>query len=89
MEEEFSRLDQSDLAQANRHIARWQSMLSKMRNAELLGELVDYHLRTGSPGALKVLLSLKDLHSPVRDEEFVTIAEVVHYTYREIAGSKF
>lgn len=67
MEEEFTKLDQVDLAQANRHVARWQSVLAKMRNADLLGELVDYQLRTGSQGALKVLLSLKDLHSLVSD----------------------
>ena len=79
MEEEFSRLDQPDLAQANRQVARWQAVLAKMRNAELLGELVDYHLKTGSQGALKVLLSLKDLHSPVSSvKELAGPVEVVH-----------
>ena len=83
MEEEFStrfsRLDQPDLAQANRHVAHCQAFLSKMRNAELLGELVDYHLKTGSPGALKVLLSLKDLHSPVSNvQKLPSTVEVVH-----------
>lgn len=61
--EELSRLESGDLAVLQRVVQQLRSSLGAVREPELLNELVDYQLHTGSETGLRILTSLKDLHS--------------------------
>ena len=66
MEEVFKRLESVDVQQSSRAISRLQKRLSSTRDPQLLGELIEHYLTTGSKQTLNVLLGLKDVQSQVR-----------------------
>ena len=65
MEELFRRLESVDTQESSRAVSRLQKRLGSSRDPQLLGELVDYYVATGSKQMLKVLCSLKDVQSQV------------------------
>ena len=65
MSEELQRLDSPDLALSQRMAQRLISALNVSRDPELLNDLMDYHLQKHSKAALRVIITLKDIHSQV------------------------
>lgn len=66
MDEVFKKLESIDTQESSRAVSRLQKRLGSAREPQLLGELVDYYIASGSKQALKVLSSLKDVQSQVR-----------------------
>lgn len=63
--EELQQLDNVDLAVAQRFVQCLTTTLNSNRDPELLSDLIDYHLSKSSKSALRVLVTLKDIHSQV------------------------
>ena len=66
MEELVKRLESVDTQESAKAVSRLQKRLGSSREPQLLGELVDYFIASGSLRALRVLSSLKDVQSQVR-----------------------
>ena len=65
MEELIKRLESVDTQESAKVVSRLQKRLGSTREPQLLGDLVDYFIASGSPRALRVLASLKDVQSQV------------------------
>ena len=65
MEELVKRLESVDTQESAKAVGRLQKRLGRSREPQLLGELVDYFISSGSPRALRVLSSSKDVQSQV------------------------
>lgn len=66
MDEVFKKLESVDTQEASDAVGRLQKRLGNAREAQILGEIIDYFIISGSKQALKVLSSLKDVQSQVR-----------------------
>ena len=65
MDEILRKLESVDTKESSQAVSRLQKRLSSAREPQLLGELIDYFVSSGSKQALKVLSSLKDVQSQV------------------------
>ena len=66
MEEVLKRLESVDTQESARAVGRLQKRLGSSREPQLLGDLVDHYIASGSARALEVLSSLKDVQSQVK-----------------------
>ena len=66
MDEVFKKLESVDTQEASDMAARLQKRLGSARDPQLLGDIIDYFVVSGSKQALKILSSLKDVQSQVR-----------------------
>ena len=66
MEDVFKRLESVDVQESARAVNRLQKKLGAARDPQLLGELTEHYLTTGSQQTLDVLTGLKDVQSQVR-----------------------
>ena len=65
MEELVKRLESVDTQESAQAVGGLQKRLGGSREPQLLNDLIDYYMASGSPRALKVLSSLKDVQSQV------------------------
>lgn len=79
MDDVIKRLESVDTHESSSAVSRLQKRLGNAREAQLLSELVDYFIASGSTRALNVLSSLKDVQSQVRlnDKSILTKVEMM------------